>query len=934
MVRARGREWVVLPGDDPAMLLLRPLGGTDEDACGLSLALEGDDVASAGLPLPAAAAAGNGVAAALLRDAVRLGFRSAAGPLRSLARIAVEPRPYQLVPLLMALRQEPVRLLIGDDVGVGKTIEAAMIARELLDRGEIRRLCVLCPPHLCEQWCLELEQKFHLPARAVRPGTVTALERDLPADRSLFDEYPCTVVSIDFIKSDHRRARFLQTCPELVIVDEAHTAAQTGTAARGQQQRHSLLAALAADPQRHLVLVTATPHSGDAGAFASLVALLRPDLAERVAAGDYAAGSSAREQLARHFVQRRRADVDDFLQAHTVFPRRETLERSYKLTPAYRRLLDDTRNYTRELVQSSAGASQFAQRVRWWAALALLRCVGSSPAAAVAALRTRAALADSLSVEEADRLGQVAVFDLLHSDEAEGDDGTPGADVAEEGSADRRRLLALARQAEALSGADDPKLAEAERLLRTLLHDGFAPILFCRYVATAHYVAEELGRRLPGVRFQAVTGELPAEERTARVADLATAPKRVLVATDCLSEGINLQQHFDAVVHYDLAWNPTRHEQREGRADRYGQPSPVVRTALLYGEDNPVDGAVLRVLLRKAEQIRRVLGVSVPVPVENTAVLNAIFEELFGKSGVSPQQLSLFLAEEEERVDAAWQAAGERERRSRTVFAQQSLKPEEVLPELEAVGAAVGTADDVRRFVLDACARLDAPMQPEPDGRSWRLAVAQLPAPVRSRADLTDSEATLRLSFELPAPDGATYLPRSHPLVEALAGYVLDTAIDTPQAAVASRLAAIRTRAVSLRTVLLLLRLRFLIEERKGERLFPMLAEECLLTGFRGDPRAPDWLDSAEAERLAGAVPAANVLPGQAQHWLQQVLAAQESFAPALSALARRRADELLAAHRRVRAAAHLRIAGYSITAHPELDLLGLYVLMPAGGAP
>ena len=699
-----------------------------------------------------------------------------------------------------------------------------------------------------------------------------------------------------------------------------------------QQQRHSLLEALADDPQRHLVLVTATPHSGDAGAFASLIALLRPDLAESIASGDYAAGSSAREQLARHFVQRRRADVDDFLQAHTVFPRRETLERSYKLTPAYRRLLDDTRNYTRELVQSSAGASQFAQRVRWWAALALLRCVGSSPAAAVAALRTRAAQADSLSVEEADRLGQVAVFDLLHSDEAEGDDGTPGADVSEEGSPDRRRLLALARQAEALSGADDPKLAEAERLLRTLLADGFAPILFCRYVATAHYVAEELGRRLPGVRFQAVTGELPAEERTARVAELATAAKRVLVATDCLSEGINLQQHFNAVVHYDLAWNPTRHEQREGRADRYGQPSPVVRTALLYGEDNPVDGAVLRVLLRKAEQIRRVLGVSVPVPVENTAVLNAIFEELFGKSGVSPQQLSLFLAEEEERVDAAWQAAGERERRSRTVFAQQSLKPEEVLPELEAVGAAVGTADDVRRFVLDACARLNAPLTPEPDGKTWRLPVAQLPPAVRSRADLTDGEAALHLSFDLPAPDGATYLPRTHPLVEALAGYVLDTAIDTPQTAIASRLATIRTRAVSLRTVLLLLRLRFLIEERKGERTFPMLAEECLLTGFRGDPRAPEWLESAEAERLAGAVPAANVLPGQAQHWLQQVLAAQESFAPALTALAGRRADELLAAHRRVRAAAHLRIAGYRIEAHPELDLLGLYVLMPAGG--
>src|SRR5205814_3926184 len=114
------------------------------------LPLEGADVVSATLPPPDPQHVGDAVAATLLRDAVRLGFRSAAGPLRALGRMAVEPRPYQLVPLLMALRLDPVRLLIADDVGIGKTIEAGLIARELLDRGEIRRIALLRPPPLLE----------------------------------------------------------------------------------------------------------------------------------------------------------------------------------------------------------------------------------------------------------------------------------------------------------------------------------------------------------------------------------------------------------------------------------------------------------------------------------------------------------------------------------------------------------------------------------------------------------------------------------------------------------------------------------------------------------------------------------------------------------------------------------------------------------------
>ncbi len=123
---------------------------------------------------------------------------------------------------------DPVRLLIADDVGIGKTIEACLIARELLDRGEIRRLAVLCPPQLAEQWQSELDSKFHIEAELVLPGTATRLERRCRVGESLFDIYPFVIVSTDFIKSDRRRDDFLRACPEFVIVDEAHTCAWPG----------------------------------------------------------------------------------------------------------------------------------------------------------------------------------------------------------------------------------------------------------------------------------------------------------------------------------------------------------------------------------------------------------------------------------------------------------------------------------------------------------------------------------------------------------------------------------------------------------------------------------------------------------------------------------------------------------------------------------
>jgi superfamily II DNA or RNA helicase len=946
LVCARGRHWVVLPGDDdPELLFLRPLGGTDEEAVALYLPLEGDDVVPAQLAPPDPAHAGDAVSAELLREAVRLGCRDAAGPLRSLGRIAVEPRPYQLVPLLMALRQDPVRLLIGDDVGIGKTIEAALIARELYDRGEIRRLAVLCPPHLCEQWQDELRDKFHFDAVVVRPGTVAALERlaervhGLTLAQSLFEIYPFVVVSIDYIKSDRRRADFLRACPELVIVDEAHGVAEPASHAGAQQQRHALVAELARDPARHLILTTATPHSGDQQAFASLVGLLDPTLRAAVADLEYGAGTRARERLARHFVQRRRADIRRYLDLATDFPERLVAERTYRLSREYRALFERVLEYARAVVADARGRSLFQQRVTWWATLALLRCVASSPAAAAAALRTRAPRPAGDDPALADRLGAAAVLDLDQADEQTADDSTPGADPLpgeDPGAAERRRLLELARQAEALAGDADPKLAAATAAVRELLQLGARPIVFCRYVATARYVAEALATRLHGVTVAAVTGELPPEERKARVEALAAAERRVLVATDCLSEGINLQHAFDAVVHYDLAWNPTRHEQREGRVDRYGQPSPQVRAVLLYGEDNRVDGVVLEVLLRKAENIRKTLGVAVPVPVDTDKVLEAIFDRLFERGSTDYRQLELFVSEHERAVDTAWQSAAERERRTRTIFAQHALKPEVVAAELAEARAAIGGAAEVEAFVLEAATRLAGGVRPtrHPDG-TVTLDLSRLPPAVCRRAG-TEAER-LRAGFQPDVPEGVVYLARTHPLVEALSGYLLDTALDTPAEAVARRAGAVRTAAVTERTVLLLLRGRYLLRERRAGTTRELLAEEALLVGFRGDWEAPEWLPPGEADRLArAAVPVANVAPGQVRLWLEQARAALPALAPRLDALADERAAALLAAHRRVRAAAQLTGLQQQVEAQRPLDVLGLYVLMPppTGGRP
>ena len=694
LVRARGREWVVLPGTTPDFLLLQPLGGGGDDVVGV---FPDEGVEPATFPPPSASDLGDSASTALLRTAVRVGFSASAGPFRSLAGISVSPRSYQFVPLLMALRQETVRLLIADDVGIGKTVEAGLIAAELLAQGTVQRLAVLCSPALAEQWHRELRDKFGISAPLVLSSTVKSLERGLMLNESLFDRYPHVIVSSDFIKSDRRRHEFLLRCPELVIVDEAHNSvAGAGAGQRSRHQRYELLRALAADPTRHLVLATATPHSGDEAAFANLIALCNPELATANLTTE-----RRRRLLAQHFVQRRRADIRKYLDEDTPFPKdRLTLDVPYTLSPAYRDLFDDVLAYAREQVRD--GITGTRGRVRWWSALALLRALASSPPAAAATLRTRAANAEAVDAHEADTLGRASVLDSADEESLEGIDAAPGAVTGDGGaegpsSAERRRLIAFARRAEALTGPEqDRKLAVLTTQVKKLLADDYSPIVFCRFIDTAHYVAEHLstvlGTTRNPVHVASVTGQLPPAERERRIAELTQLDgAHVLVATDCLSEGVNLQEHFSAVIHHDLSWNPTRHEQREGRADRYLQRKDVVRALTLYGEDNGIDGIVLDVLIRKHRAIAKATGVAVPVPGDGQGLIDALAEGLLLRTR-NAQQLALDfgLDERAQALDAAWSSAAEKEKASRARYAQNTIKPEEVAAEVDEVRAALG----------------------------------------------------------------------------------------------------------------------------------------------------------------------------------------------------------------------------------------------------
>ncbi|RSM93738.1 helicase [Nonomuraea sp. WAC 01424] len=939
LVRARGRDWVVLPESTADLVVARPLNGDGTFVAGLFQ----DEINLTEFPPPAPTPGviGSHQAALRLRTALQLGFAANAGPLRSLSEIAVTPRQYQLVPLLLALRQQTVRLLLGDDTGLGKTIEAGLIAKELLAQGDARGLAVMCSPTLAEQWRDELAVKFAIEAELVLPSTAAHLQRAAGGD-SIFERYPFTIVSTDFLKQEQRRELFARTCPDLIIVDEAHTCVTSPSDGGQRQERYQLLRRIADNrlPDgrlRHLLLVTATPHSGSKGAFRELLGLLAPKLAELDL--DQRRG---REELGRHFIQRRRRDIRRYLDEETLFPTdRQFREVGYHHTPNYADLHRRTLAFARESVRGADG--ELTRRMRWWSALALLRSVASSPRAAAATFQARSAAAAAETITEADELGKSSGYDLLEGAALEGFDTAPGANDETLPESARGRLQALATEALALEGTThDAKLATVINEVKALLKDGYDPIVFCRYIATAEYVADHLRKTLrKKAAVDVVTGARPPHERVTRINRLTDQPgQHVLVATDSLSTSVNLQEHFQAVIHYDLAWNPMRHEQRESRIDRFGQRRAYVRSITLYGADNGIDNVVLDVLIRKHQSIARQTGLAVPVPVRADGVLNALMEGLLLR-GKQPEQLALdaTVATQRDDLHRAWQSSADRESMALTKYAHPGVTPDEVKDLITDLHSTLGTPADVRAFVRQALQQYGAILTPTRDG--FAAQTADLAPTVRDALGLADSANELVFHDDLPVPPGHRALVRTDPVVAELARIVFESALEEapgngeatekePHRSSAARYGVTKTTAVGTRTVLLLVRYRFHLMYSGVAQPRTVIAEDTQMLAYRTSAASHEWLPPEEISALLSAepedVPEEFVL-SQAKRAVAELGEVRDELTA--------RGDELAArlqeAHKRLRMAAGRKRGSLKVEANKCADVLGVYVFAPAG---
>jgi SNF2 family DNA or RNA helicase len=809
----------------------------------------------------------------------------------------------------MALRLQVPRLLIADDVGIGKTIEAGLILREFMDRGEVDAFSVLCPPHLVDQWIIELKDRFGIDAVAVTSGTAARLERNLPLAQTLFDAYPYTVVSLDYIKAEKRREGFARACPDFVIVDEAHACVGTH---KGKQQRFELLQGLAKDAERRIIMLTATPHSGDEEAFARLLSLIDQDFASL----DFES-ARYRERLARHYVQRRRVDlVEGDWHEDRSFPKHETTEHAYRLSPEHLAFQEAVLDYCLSVV-SNAGEQKRDQRLAFWGTLALMRCVGSSPAAALSALRNRAA-------NEADRL-EPQIYD------EDGDDEDAVDIEPSTAFSDDPALRALIDQAGDLLEAKDPKLEALIGSLKPLLKSGSNPVVFCRYLATAEHVKAGLRKAFPKLIVESVTGELTPDERRDRVAEMALedvddGAQRILVATDCLSEGINLQQLFDAVVHYDLSWNPTRHQQREGRVDRFGQPAELVRSIMMFSPDSAIDGAVLDVILRKAEEIRKATGVTVPLPDERGPVTDALMSAMMLRRGGHKQlTLDLRLEDGTKVMEARWRDASENEKKSRARFAQNAMKPTEVAPEWDKVRSLLGSPEDTKLFVERAMSRFGVPLEKK---RNVFVAhVHALQQTLKEKLEQRGLENSVRLATAEPAPSRTSLLTRTHPLTASLAESLVEASLDQealPDLGI-GRVGAWPTTAVSAMTRVALLRVRYkLTIHAKKERL--LLAEEAALVALQGK----GVVATGEDVRNMLSTPATADLAAIARDRLINAAKGDlpNLLAGPLADFVKERAAELVEDHARLRAAAGS-ISRVSVEAVLPPDVIGLFVLMP-----
>jgi superfamily II DNA or RNA helicase len=612
-VLSRGRPWKVrearLLGEGRSSVELEALDS--EVPTSLTLLAPPDSIEilpSAGLELHARAfesfaawsSAHRILAASLVRET---GLLSGA----RFGRVALET--YQLAPVLRLLSKPRPSLLIADDVGLGKTIEAGLILLELMARGRARRVLVVAPPGLLDQWRDELHERFALEFTVLDNAAGVAREQtNLPAGVNPWDALPRVLTSIDFLKRETVRNRALRKRWDLVIVDEAHALAESGTPANPYRTQRHRLGRQLRDNTRGLVLLTATPHNGYRHSFRSLLELVDPTLA--TFAGDRRDVERRIEQARIRRMKRQLKRRTDDGREVAVFPERNVIGIPVDgLMEGERELLSEVTRYCSGTARAAHGTAD-EDLVSFAMQIVKKRALSSRRALATTIQRRLEALQKESAREAPPE--QAELRDLQA--------GLPQSEITAERIADRvlrsaipadekrrksevKALKAIRKKLESLPGRDPKLEAVLTEILRVLAEDpGEKLIVFTEYRDTLAALVEQFESEpeLRG-RFVLLQGGLSRKQRGARQRSFEEGGTRVLLATDAASEGLNLQRHCRRILHVELPWNPNRLEQRNGRVDRYGQTrEPEIR--YFFYPDSPEE-RVLDQLIGKLEKM-------------------------------------------------------------------------------------------------------------------------------------------------------------------------------------------------------------------------------------------------------------------------------------------------------------------------------------------
>jgi superfamily II DNA or RNA helicase len=523
-------------------------------------------------------------------------------------RVALEA--YQLAPVLRVLAKPRPSLLVADDVGLGKTIEAGLILLELMARGRAKRVLIVAPPGLLDQWHDELQERFGLEFVLLdNAAGVARAQTDLPAGVNPWDALPLVLTSVEFLKRETIRRRALRKRWDLVIVDEAHALAESGTPTSPYRtQRHRLGLDLR-ESSRGLVLLTATPHNGYRHSFRSLLELVDPTLA--TFEGDPAEVARRVDRARIRRMKRQLTRSGPGGQPVPVFPlRRVEGIPVTETSKGERELLTLVASYCAGTARAARGTED-EDLVSFAMQIVRKRSLSSRRALEVTVARRLEALQKEAAREAPPEKSELRDLQA----------GLPLSDAAAERVAERvlrsaipkeekRRksevaaLKSLRKQLQSLP-ARDPKLdAAVAEILRVLASDPEERlIVFTEYLDTLGALAErfEATPELAG-RYVVLRGGLSRKQRRARQERFESGATRVLLATDAASEGLNLQRHCRRVLHVELPWNPNRLEQRNGRVDRYGQSrNPEIR--YLFYPESPEE-EVLSHLVGKIESMQ------------------------------------------------------------------------------------------------------------------------------------------------------------------------------------------------------------------------------------------------------------------------------------------------------------------------------------------